>query len=355
MISYNFIQINGVGYNINNLDSLPFEGEQWQMSIKLFLKEWFNENDFIEVKTSGSTGTPKKIQLKKLHMVNSACNTIEFFNINAHDNLLLCLPVSFIAGKMMLLRAMVARCNIIAVPPSARPFEGLDIPISFAALSPLQLSQSLDDIKKLSIKTIIVGGAPVSLQLEESIQQLHTNVYETFGMTETCSHVALRCLSGSIKREYFTALSSIHFAVDKRNCLVIDAPMVCSQTIVTNDIVQLLDSNSFKWHGRADNVVNSGGIKIFPEQIERKIASIPENRRFFVKSQLDDMLGQKLILVIEGDEFDTYTKELLSAQLRKNLKKHEIPKTIYFVSKFMVSGSGKILSYLPITWGQNSP
>jgi O-succinylbenzoic acid--CoA ligase len=348
MNNYNRISINHKIYHSGNLDYLLSdvhdEGDKdWVFAIADFLKDWFSDDPFIEGQTSGSTGPPKKIQLSKAAMVNSANATCTYFNLTAKDNAMLCLPVSYIAGKMMLVRALVCGFNLILVKPASNPFWNINTPVDFAAVTPHQLFESIETIKNNDIKKIIAGGAPISGILENKLQTLSCSVYETYGMTETCSHIALRKLNGSGRSELFTLLQGISIEIDYRGCLVIKAPALSAEKLITNDVVEIVDSSHFRWFGRFDHVINSGGIKLFPEQIERKLESILEDYSYYVSGIKDEKLGEKLILLIEGRPFAMEDITKLKKQLRETLQTFEVPRDIVFVERFERSESGKIL------------
>ncbi len=324
--------------------SLVKEGEEYEKAIGDFLIDWLNEKPTLTVHTSGSTGQPKPIILLKEHMVNSALATGSFFKLEAKNTALLCLPATYIAGKMMLVRAMVLGLSIDCVNPSSNPLEENNNLYDFAAMVPLQFENSLSVLG--GVKKLIVGGAPVSYKLKKAFLNAgqRTNVYETYGMTETITHIAVKPLLGQLitsnmDLDVFTTLTDVKITADSRGCLVIDAPMVSNELIHTNDMVDLVSETQFKWLGRFDNVINSGGVKLFPEQIETKLVSTIESR-FFVTGLPDDELGNKLILIVEGVQ----NISILQDQIEKitSLKKLERPKEILAVESFEETTSGKI-------------
>ncbi len=328
------------------------EGEDYEKSIGNFLTDWLDANATITVRTSGSTGKPKSISLKKTQMVNSALATGEFFGLKAGERALLCLPADFIAGKMMLVRAMVLGLELDSVNPTSQPMAGNSKSYDFVAMVPLQLENSLDALHQ--IKTLIIGGAPMSHTLKAQVQAQAQDgmaaIFETYGMTETITHVAVRLrlparsVSGGRSAtglgRSFVALPNVQFSTDDRGCLIIDAPNVADGPVVTNDFVKLLSNTEFEWLGRYDNIINSGGVKLVPEQIEIKLMPIIGSR-FFLAGIPDDKLGQKLVLLVEG-KVDT---ENLLAKIKslKTLQKFEVPKEIIQVSKFKETGNGKVM------------
>ncbi len=335
-ISFDNEELKEVGY------SLVKEGDSYEKAIGDFLLDWCNVGQNIEVKTSGSTGKPKHVGLKKEHMVNSALATGAYFKLEAGDSALLCISADFIAGKMMLVRAMVLGLQLDYVKPSSSPMDFVSKKYDFCAMVPLQFQNS---IAKLDcIKTLIVGGAPLSKQHVKKLQNISTDIYETYGMTETLTHVAVKKISlnavnFSEVEMYFRGLPNIVFKTDDRNCLIIQAPKISDTSIITNDIVNLRSETEFEWLGRYDNIINSGGVKLIPESIEAKLASIIENR-FFVSGVSDKILGQKMVLLIEGK----VDKAALLERMKdaKTFQKFEIPKDIFNVPKFIETASGKV-------------
>jgi len=333
--------LNGISYGKVDLkelgDNLVKEGKSFEKSIGSFLLAWLDVKSTLQVKTSGSTGKPKNILLQKRHMLNSALATGKYFDLTEGNTALLCLPVDYIAGKMMLVRAMVLGLNLDYVEPSSSPLAKHSKAYDFAAMIPLQVQNSLAKIEQ--IKTIIVGGAAVSESLREKVKEKRTAVFETYGMTETITHVAVKKITSSNKPNNFKAISNITFSADDRACLIISAPKVSDHKIITNDVINLFSETEFEWLGRYDNVINSGGIKLYPEQIENKLAPLLNNR-FFVAGVPDERLGQKLILVIEGDINSEALFQKISETV--NLDKFEIPKEVCVVANFVNTDSGKI-------------
>lgn len=344
MTSYIKIRLNGIWYSAKTIHHFSENdpGESWKTLIVQFLQEWFNRQDFIETQTSGSTGDPKTIRLSKQNMVNSARKTCLFFNLNEESIALLCLPASYMAGKMMLVRALVAGFNLLTMKPDRNPFTDLQTVVDFAAVTPFQLIQSHQMLQSKIIRKLIVGGSPVSHKLRKIIENLSSEVYETYGMTETCSHIALRRLNGSVTDDYFTVLSGVEIHQDERNCLVISAPGISDSDIITNDVVEMHDKLQFKWVGRFDHVINSGGVKLFPETIEKKMEPFLD-RRFFIGALPDDKLTEKVVMVIEGDTMNELQLTQLNNDLKSVLTPFEMPRIVCFIAAFDTSLSGKVL------------
>lgn len=302
--------------------------EDWEAAIMDFLDEWNAPKDHIIAHTSGSTGQPKEILLPKSAMRLSARMTGEFFGLKKGDTALLCLPVNFIAGKMMLVRAMELELKIYLIKPSSVVDLSQSPVIDFVPMTPMQVEKSLESVSK--IKTLLIGGAPLSENLKKRLLETSTKSYESYGMTETITHIALK----EITKEYFQTLKGVEIESDKEGRLVIQTPYF-EDKIHTNDIVEIKNNNSFKWLGRYDNVINSGGIKLFPEQIEKKIKPFLDGE-FIITSVPDELLGEKLIMAVEGKE-----KEISESVFSK-LSKFEVPKEIRFLNQFPRTESGKL-------------
>ena len=255
---YNVIQLIELAEVMCNNANIP----AWEMNIFRFIIDWFDGTPFITQKTSGSTGIAKEVQLAKSAMISSAKKTIEYFDLQKNDAVLLCLPVSYIAGKMMVVRALIGNLNLLTVDPKGTP-EIPETKIAFAAMVPIQIQKLVETGNLLqNIEKLIIGGAEISRSLERSIQNLQTAVYSTYGMTETCSHIAVQRINGENRDPDFVTLSGIKIASNELGCLKIDAPLLSPEPIQTTDIVEIVDEKSFRWIGRADNVINTGGIKI---------------------------------------------------------------------------------------------
>ncbi|WP_369049459.1 AMP-binding protein [Tenacibaculum sp. UWU-22] len=302
-------------------------------SIYPFLFQWFSADEFT-VKTSGSTGKPKQIKLKKQQLLNSALATSKFFELPKKTTALLCLSPDYIAGKMMLVRALALGWHLDVVQPDLNPLKHNTKNYDFCAMAPMQVENSLDEINR--IKKLIVGGGVVSKTLQNKLQKVKTKVFATYGMTETITHIAVKKLNQSKTiLLFYQVLPDVKIYQDKRNCLVIAAPKVSDTLIITNDVVQLISDKQFEWLGRYDTIINSGGIKLQPEEIEEKLSTII-SRRFFVSGVSDDRLGQKLILIIEGQQYKVAFNQV------KNLTKYEIPKEVYFIDTFVETETKKI-------------
>ncbi|MCF0186245.1 MAG: AMP-binding protein, partial [Bacteroidaceae bacterium] len=265
-----------------------------------FIEEYLNDKDYVVAHTSGSTGEPKEIRLLKDDMRASARLTNEFFGIGPGSVLYLCLSVNYIAGKMMIVRALEAGAEIIEEAPSNTPmakYDGREL-ITMLACVPSQIGYLINNPEKLQIvKHLIIGGGKMNPRLERWLAEYGVNAYKTYGMTETCSHVALSHVAREDKS--YKALGDVLFSQDQRGCLVIHAPHLMNNEIVTNDVVDLISDTEFMWLGRYDNVINSGGIKIFPEEIERKLVALLPNLRFYIKGAESEKWGEEPVIVFE--------------------------------------------------------
>jgi O-succinylbenzoic acid--CoA ligase len=330
---HNFFKFNGVHFNRKGLCTAAYylikEGDEFEKAIGDFLLDWFDNNPYIDLQTSGTTGAPKIIRKSKQALVNSALATGDFFELSPGDKALCCLPTQYIAGKMMLVRSFILGLEIDYVLPSSNPLLNNDKQYDFVAMVPLQVQNSLKELRH--VKKLIVGGAKMSSSLEKSLSKVKTNVYETYGMTETITHIAAK----KIGEKAFSILPNVEIYKNENNCLVVYAPKVADEPIVTNDLVELINDHQFVFLGRIDNIVNSGGIKLIPEQIEEKLADVIPSR-FFVGGIPDAVLGEKLVLLIEGEKLS------LEDSIFNVLDKYEKPKEVFYVSKFTETESGKI-------------
>ncbi|WP_394776743.1 AMP-binding protein [Flavobacterium sp.] len=331
---HNYFKIDGFHLNAEELRRVAYdyikEGDGDEQAIGEFLLDWFDDKEYIEMRTSGTTGLPKLVKLEKQAMIQSALATGDFFELEPRDKALLCLPVKFIAGKMMLVRAIILGLELDIVAPSTQPLALNSKTYDFVAMVPLQVQNSIDAL--VNVKKLIVGGAKMDASLEDKVLPLKTEVYETYGMTETITHIAARKVGENV----FTVLPNVKIIQDDRGCLVITVPTISEEPIITNDLVEVVRENQFIFLGRIDNVVNSGGIKLIPEQIESKLIGKIHNR-FFVTGVPDSSLGEKLILVIEGE------KQEFGQDFFDVLDKFERPKEIVFVPKFKENANGKLL------------
>jgi len=311
--------------------------EETTKEVNTFLEEWKNENAFIEVQTSGSTGKPTKVLLEKAKMLVSAKNTLNYLKIQKNCNALLCLSSTTIAGKMMVIRSIVGELNLIVGPVNSNPLENIDLPIEFVAMVPMQLKSTLENSahKLKNIPSILIGGGPISPNLSAALKENNTTVFHTYGMTETISHVAMRKVGENEEKE-FEALPGITFSEENEQ-LVVHYPAINIDSLKTNDQIVLTSQTTFQWIGRTDFIINSGGKKLNPEEIEDRISELLETP-YFIGSLSDEKFGQKVILLIESNHSLHVTKEVL----RTKLSNYSLPKEIYYLEHFTRTVSGKI-------------
>lgn len=307
-----------------------------------FLKDWFSEEHFLFVQTSGSTGEPKRFQVSKQAMISSARMTGRFLGLQEGMTALLCLSPKYIAGKMMVVRALVWKLNLVTTAVESNPLKEIHRTIDFCAMVPLQvdtvLEQTPDQIKH--IRNLIIGGSALSPQLESRLQKVSTSCFHTYGMTETLSHIALRPINGPDKSEWFEPLEDIRISLDERDCLRVDAPMLSANRLLTNDIAVINQDGKFQILGRIDDVLVTAGLKIHPQMVEQKVA-LAIKRSCVLSGIPDARAGLSLVLVIEGDASTTEIYQIWEF-LATALTKEEMPRRLYFVDKIPLLESGKI-------------
>ncbi|REC48040.1 AMP-binding protein [Chryseobacterium pennipullorum] len=327
-----------IDFNNLNINQLSFNTE-FEKKVGSFLQEWISESETVKVQTSGSTGAPKIFDIEKKKMINSAVMTCNFLGLKEGDTALLCLPVEYISGKMMVVRSVQRKLKLIVAEPSLQPVENLEEEIDFCAMTPLQVEHSLDKLHL--IKNLIIGGAAVSESLKNEIHQINpgasNRIFETYGMSETLSHIALRQIM-PVAKEYFTAFENVSVSLDERGCMKIFAPAVNAEVLQTNDLVEIKKGNQFRFLGRIDNVINSGGAKIFPELLEALVKKEIPNESVFIGLQ-DESLGQKLVLVIEGEPSEVLKDSISKIPFEKNFHR---PKEILFISGIPRTPNGKV-------------
>ena len=342
-------KLNGVHYTKEDLHEVSYsfikEGEPYEERIGNFLLDWLNKDySDIKVRTSGSTGKPKIIYIDKQRMVNSASATAKHLKVNEETKALLCIPAKQIGGMMMLVRAMTLGWHLDLTKPKSNPLDRIYKTYDFCAMTPFQLDNSLNRLHL--IKKLIIGGGRISENLKMMVQSIPTHIYETFGMTETVSHIATRKVnnrkSGKTDEKPFKTLPHVSVSADENHRLIIKAPKILGKDLLTNDIVEIETFKKFYWKGRYDNVINTGGVKIHPEEVETKLQELL-TCRFFISSIEDDALGDKVVLFVELPFSEKLKSDLKHAiDNLESLEKFEIPKNIYMVEKFEETDSGKI-------------
>ncbi len=330
----------------------PYEAEALR-----FCEAWLSGQETFVLHTSGSTGTPKPITLTRAQMQASARLTGQTFGLQTGDHALVCLNIRYIAGVMMLVRGLELGLPMTILEPSGNPLTGLHpaIPFAFTALVPLQLQTILEqgDARQLALlngmKAILVGGAATSPALEQALQVINAPVFATYGMTETVSHIAIRQLNGPQATDYFTALTGVTLGADDRGCLHITAAASNFERVQTNDVVEFLSEppyRTFRISGRADSIINSGGVKIQPETVERimqqQLAGHRLNPRLFVAGVPDERLGQQLVAVVEEITVPDVVWQAVQQEIRRQLGPYHVPKALLTISRFAETPTGKI-------------
>ena len=342
-----FLILNGRNISFREIrESTPEVNSEFEESTISFCRQWLNGQATFSLKTSGSTGVPKTISVTREQMLASANQTIDFFNLSPDDTVLVCLNTAYIAGIMMLVRGMQSGARIIAVDPIGNPLASMEEPVEFLAVVPLQLNNILEDpasmLKLESIRSTIVGGAPVSPVLMKKIASTRAAIWATFGMTETLTHFALRQLN-PVWEEAFTVLNQTTIHLDDRGCLVVKSPVTDNREVVTNDLAEIAAANKFIWIGRIDNIINSGGVKLQVEDIEAKATSLLEDlqlhNNFFIGALPDEKLHEKVCLLVEADE---EIEALEKADLARYFDKYAAPKRIAYLPRFVYTPTGKI-------------
>ena len=330
------------------------------MTLEDFLSEWNNGSDRVLVHTSGSTGKPKPMMVEKKRMLNSARITCDFLGLNPGDSALLCMSLDYIAGKMVVVRSIERHLHLISVPPSGHPLKDVDEEITFAAMVPMQVYNTLqvpEERERLSrIRHLIIGGGAIDAALEQELQSLPGDIaiWSTYGMTETLSHIALRRINGDEASEWYQPFDSVRISQTEEGCLVIDAPQVCAETLVTNDIVEIepyiynkVEKLRFRIKGRKDNVICSGGIKIQIEEVETLLKPHLE-KPFMLAKKKDEKFGEIAVLLSEDEDIkkvEATVRRLLSDESEKSSDhkkyKYWIPKEFRYVEHLPLTETGK--------------
>ena len=310
------------------------------MTTEQFLQQWHDESPFVRVQTSGSTGAPKPMLAEKRRMEASARITCRFLGLQRGDTALLCLPLDYIAGKMMVVRALTCGLRLVSVEPSSHPLATLTEAVDFAAMVPLQVWNSLqteEERRRLAaIGHLIIGGGAIDDALARELLTFPNAVWSTYGMTETLSHIALRRLNGPDASEWYTPFEGVSLDTDADGCLVIDAPAVCGKRLRTNDLAELNDSGCFRILGRKDNVVCSGGIKIQIEEVEQRLRPHLQ-APFCISKRKDPVLGEALVLLTE----EAATAHI-QACCHEVLPRYWQPRHCISVSHIPLTATGKI-------------
>ncbi len=336
--------------NVRDLErqNLPGKFTQHESHVIQLCIDWESGKETFEFQTSGSTGAAKKIEFSRGQLEASARLTEHALNLQRGYTALVCLDTRLIAGAMMVVRSLVTGMNMVVRTPLAVPLNETTEQIDFAALVPYQVSAMLESVPGLlkRISIVIVGGATISGEIRNQLKTFTTSVHATYGMTETISHIALQRLSGPEPVDQFECLEGIKVSTDDRGCLIIRAAHLGPGPIITNDLVTLIDHRRFRWIGRFDRIINSGGAKVSPERVEGVLeAVLSEVRpmlRFFVAGLPDEKLGEKVVVVVEGQELTPKEKESIKNYLTSRLEKYELPRTYLSTLRFAETPSQKV-------------
>ena len=317
-----------------------------------FIHQWLNGADSFPIRTSGSTGPAKELLLGREQMRKSAQLTGGFFSFLPGMKSLVCLNTLYIAGMMMLVRSMEYDMAMTVTEPTSDPLKSFpsDAVFDFAAFVPLQLEAILQNPKSSTIldrmRVVLVGGAPLSSALAEKLRDVKASIFQTYGMTETVSHIALRRVSGEKTEDFYTVLPETVIDLDERGCLTISSPVTNDEKVITNDLAEILSPQTFRWLGRIDRVINSGGVKINLEEAERKTAEALEQAgktlSFFLHPIDDERFGQASAFVAEAEMLKDADIAFLNQLLKAFLHPYEIPRAFYFIREFLRTPTGKI-------------
>lgn len=339
------------------------------MTLEDFLSEWNNDSDRVLVHTSGSTGKPKPMMVEKKRMLNSARITCDFLGLKPGDSALLCMSLDYIAGKMVVVRSIERHLHLISVSPSGHPLKNIDLKdvngkdvngeITFAAMVPMQVYNTLqvpEERERLThIRHLIIGGGAIDAALEQELRSLPGNIaiWSTYGMTETLSHIALRRINGAEASEWYQPFDSVKISQTEEGCLVINAPQVCAETLVTNDIVEIesyiynkVEKLRFRIKGRKDNVICSGGIKIQIEEVETLLKPHLE-KPFMIAKKKDEKFGEIAVLLTEDEDLkkvEATIRRLLSGKSDDSNKSSESKSHKYWIPREYLH-----VDHLPLT------
>ena len=313
---------------------------EFLQGLETFLQEWQNDEPTVWVHTSGSTGTPKPMQVEKKRMEASARLTCSFLGLKEGDSALLCMPLQYIAGKMVVVRSLVAGLRLIPMAPSGHPLKDLKEAPTFAAMIPMQVYNTLQVPKERSIlmeiKHLIIGGGAIDEALANDLKSFPNHVWSTYGMTETLSHIALRKLNGQDASDWYTPFDNVRIRLSEEGTLIIHAPNVCAEELTTNDIAEINGEGKFRILGRKDNTINSGGVKIQIEQVEgllKKYLDIP----FQITARKDNKFGEIVVLIYNKVENEANIRQVCE----DTLPTYWVPKAYIPVDELPMTGTGK--------------
>ncbi len=328
------------GAALSCLTQERFARQGFDGDLARFLAQWRSPDPFVPVDTSGSTGAPKRLLADKRRMAQSARRTCAFLGLDAGDRALLAMPLRYIAGKMVVVRALVCGLDLVPVEPCLAPFGKLNAPCALAAVTPMQAWESLKEPGSrdmlLASRHLLLGGGPVSAELAEQLRDAPCQAWSSYGMTETLSHVALRHVNGPDASEWYEPLPGVALSLSGEGTLCINAPAVCEGTVATNDLAEMDDQGRFRILGRRDNVIDTGGVKVQIEAVEALLAPAM-HAPFCIAGAKDPRLGEKIVLLHE-EEADPAE---LEARARRLLPRHWVPRACFKVDAVPRTGTGK--------------
>ena len=355
------IILNGRSTEVNALIQNRGGVARWEEEWMDFLAEWYGPDDSIFVNTSGSTGKPKAIRLSKKFVAASARRTLLYFGLKGNDRVLHCLPSRYIAGKLMVVRSLLGQLDMRVTDPSTDFSFLKDKSFQFAAMVPNQVSKILDNengINRLQqIKKLLIGGSGVPAKLQKRLQDSSTDVYSSYAMTETATHIAIRKINREGADGLYHCMEGISVSLSPEGCLRLHVPgldeellqttessnskIECNEAYLqTTDLAELKDEKTFRVLGRADHVIISGGIKFSPEQLEQKLENVIA-QPFMISSLPDEKLGEQIVLLIEGNE-DPQAVSRLKEICRQHLDQYERPRQIRFTPRLPRTPNGKL-------------
>ena len=313
---------------------------EFLQDLEAFLQEWQNDKPTVWVHTSGSTGTPKPMQVEKERMKASARLTCSFLGLKEGDSALLCMPLQYIAGKMVVVRSLIANLKLIPVTPSGHPLKDLKEAPTFAAMIPMQVYNTLQVPEEkailMGIKHLIIGGGAIDDTLGKALKEFPNHVWSTYGMTETLSHIALRRLNGKDASDWYTPFYNVSIRLSEEGTLIINAPNVCADELITNDIAEINKEEKFRILGRKDNTINSGGVKIQIEQVEATLKEhldIP----FQITARKDAKFGEIVVLIYNKVKDEGFIRQICE----DILPTYWIPKVYIALDELPLTGTGK--------------
>ncbi len=314
--------------------------QEFLQDLEAFLQEWHNDEPTVWVHTSGSTGTPKPMQVEKGRMMASARLTCSFLGLKEGDSALLCMPLQYIAGKMVVVRSLVAGLKLVPIAPCGHPLKDLKEAPTFAAMIPMQVYNTLQEPeerdKLMAIRHLIIGGGAIDDALGKALKDFPNHVWSTYGMTETLSHIALRRLNGAEASEWYTPFDNVRIRLSEEGTLIIHAPNVCAEELITNDIAEINQEGKFRIIGRKDNTINSGGVKIQIEQVE---AALKEHLDFpfQITARKDIKFGEIVVLLYNKVKNEAFIRQVCESALPT----YWVPKVYISVDELPMTGTGK--------------